>query len=80
MTFPHLVFFSKAAVLISVHPLHVSSKCSGWDWEAGGGAWRKEGGRGERDEEERGIEKKEGRGRQGRREWRERKGRCVCIR
>ena len=51
VTFPHLVFLSKAAVLISMHPLHVSSKCSGWDWEAVGGAWRKEGGRGERDKE-----------------------------
>ena len=62
VTFPHLVFLSKAAVLISVHPLHMSSKCSGWDWEAVGGAWRKEGGRGEREtRKERGTEEKEGR-------------------
>ena len=49
----HLVLLPKAAVLVGVHPVHMSSKCPGWDWVAVGGAWRKEGG-GERRLEKRG--------------------------
>ena len=62
MTFSYLVFLPKATVLISVHPVHVSSKRSSWDWEAVGGALRKERSRGERGEERETEEEKEGRG------------------
>ena len=43
MTFPHLVLLPKATVFVGVHPVHMSSKRPSWDWEAVGGAWRKEG-------------------------------------
>ena len=76
MTFPHLVLLPKATVLVGVHPVHMSSKCPGWDWEAVGGAWRKE--RVERETRmERRLEEKEGRET---RKCREMRGRCVCIR
>ena len=60
MTSPHLVFLPKAAVLVGVHPVHMSSKCPGWDWVAVGGACRKEGVERETRMERR-LEEKEGR-------------------
>ena len=71
MTSPHLVFLTKATVFVGVHPVHMSSKCPGWDWEAVGGAWRKEEGE-ERDED--GVKVR--REREGRREgYKRKKGR-----
>ena len=79
MTFPHLVFLPKATVLISVHPVHVGSKCFGWDWEAVGGALRKERGRGERGEEREMKEEEEGRGsKEGGSGERGKEDVCVC--